>query len=146
MNHPEISFFNEDIEMPNIDLEKINVWLFSLIEKHNYVLEELNYIFCSDEYLLQINQEYLNHDYFTDIITFDNSEEEETIVSDIFISIDRVTDNANSMNNNLELELLRVLSHGLLHLFGYKDKTDIEAQIMRTKEDESINKYLSKNK
>ena len=129
--------------MPNIDLEKINVWLFSLIEKHNYILEELNYIFCSDEYLLKINQEYLNHDYFTDIITFDNSEVKNTLVSDIFISIDRVKDNATSMNNDFELELLRVLSHGLLHLFGFKDKTEKDIQIMRTKEDESINLYLN---
>ena len=127
--------------MPNIDLNKINVWLFSLIEKHNYELETLNYIFCSDEYLLNVNKEYLDHDYYTDIITFDNSEEEELIESDIFVSLERVADNANTEKTSFDNELLRVLAHGVLHLFGYKDKSEEDAKIMRSKEEESIELY-----
>lgn len=146
MTQDEISFFNEDIQMPSIDLDKISAWLFSLIELYDYQLESLNYIFCSDEYLLNINKEYLQHDYYTDIITFDNSEEDQTIESDIFISIDRVDDNAKSQETAFDQELLRVLSHGLLHLVGYKDKTEEEAQIMRTKEDESINLFINNYK
>ena len=127
--------------MPNIDLNNINVWLFSLIEKHNYELETLNYIFCSDEYLLNVNKEYLDHDYYTDIITFDNSEEEELIESDIFVSLERVADNANTEKTSFDNELLRVLAHGVLHLFGYKDKSEEDAKIMRSKEEESIELY-----
>lgn len=129
--------------MPSIDLDKIGAWLFSLIAQYDYDLELLNYIFCTDEYLLNINREYLEHDYYTDIITFDNSEEEGTIESDIFISIDRVNENASGMNVPFDKELLRVLCHGLLHLVGFKDKTEEEAQIMRSKEDECISLYLS---
>jgi rRNA maturation RNase YbeY len=86
----------------------------------------LNYIFCSDNYLHQINVEYLDHDTLTDIITFDNSEEEETIEGDIFVSVERVEDNAKDLNVQFDDEILRVLAHGLLHLCGYDDHTDEE--------------------
>ena len=130
-----IHFFNEDIDFslahPHIHAE----WISSIIASHQYSLTEINYIFCSDEYLLQINQEHLKHDYYTDIITFDNSEEVKVIESDIFISIDRVKENAEDQNNSFEDELNRVMIHGVLHLLGYKDKTGEEKKEMREKED-----------
>jgi rRNA maturation RNase YbeY len=98
-------------------------------------LEQLRYIFCSDNYLLNINKTFLKHDYFTDIITFDLSEGFVKIVGEIYVSIDRVRDNANSHGTNVTEELLRVLFHGALHLCGYKDKKKREITIMREKED-----------
>jgi probable rRNA maturation factor len=100
-----------------------------------FELEELNYIFCSDEYLHQMNLTYLNHDTLTDIITFDNSEAEQIIEGDIFISIDRVKENSEEFDVLFETELHRVLVHGLLHLFGYKDKSEREKVLMREKEE-----------
>lgn len=99
------------------------------------VIAELNYIFVDDEALLKINQSYLNHDTYTDIITFDNGEPEDAeIDGDIFISYERVVENAASFNVSVTMELNRVIAHGLLHLCGYKDKTKAESQLMREKE------------
>jgi rRNA maturation RNase YbeY len=98
-------------------------------------LEKLRYIFCSDNYLLNINKTFLKHDYFTDIITFDLSEGFVEIVGEVYISIHRVRDNARSLRTNVTNELLRVLFHGALHLCGYKDKKKSEITIMREKED-----------
>ena len=101
-------------------------WIDQIIKDHQFILEELNYIFCSDEYLLNINIEHLNHDYYTDIITFDNSDEPKKIESDIFISIDRVNENCSEHHVSPENELHRVMIHGVLHLLGFKDKTEEE--------------------
>jgi rRNA maturation RNase YbeY len=98
-------------------------------------LEQLRYIFCSDNYLLNINKAFLKHDYFTDIITFNLSEGPVEIVGEVYISIDRVRDNARSVRTDVTAELLRVLFHGALHLCGYKDKKKSEITIMRGKED-----------
>jgi rRNA maturation RNase YbeY len=98
-------------------------------------VNQLNYIFCSDEYLLTINQQYLNHDFYTDIITFDNSEEEGIVEGDIFVSLDRIRENANELNKPFEEELFRVLAHGVLHLVGYDDINDEQELEMREKED-----------
>lgn len=95
----------------------------------------LNIVFLSDEDLLEINKEYLNHDFYTDIITFPIEETEEYLEADIYISLDRVKDNAKEFNVAYELELLRVVIHGALHLCGYKDKTEVEIKTMRGKED-----------
>ena len=97
-----------------------------------------NFIFCSDTFLLNINREYLSHDTFTDIITFDNSDSPEQIETDIFISIDRVKENASHLNIEFEKELHRVMIHGILHLVGYKDKTQKEKEIMRARENEAL--------
>ena len=115
-----------------------------LNEKHS--LKTLNFIFCTDEYLHSINLQYLNHDTYTDIITFDNSEGDGLIEGDIFISIDRVKENANKFDVSLEKEIKRVMAHGVLHLCGYIDKTAGEAKQMRLKEDEALDislKYIS---
>jgi rRNA maturation RNase YbeY len=101
---------------------------------------ELSYVFCSDDYLLQINQEYLNHDTLTDIVTFDNSEDPKKIEGDIFISIDRVKENGEKLGTS-ETELERVMVHGLLHLLGYKDKKKEDKALMTEKEDFYIKQY-----
>lgn len=107
----------------------------------NYMIEELNYIFMSDDELLEINQTHLNHDDYTDIITFNLSDTEALIDGEIYISLDRVKENAQKFNCQTEEELVRVICHGLLHLLGYKDKTEEESKTMRMKEDESITLY-----
>ncbi|MEO6849077.1 MAG: rRNA maturation RNase YbeY [Mucilaginibacter sp.] len=136
---PSINFFEEDINFRLKDKNKVKNWVKSAIQSEGFLLGELNYIFCSDSYLLQINQQYLNHDTYTDIVTFDNSEEEKEITGDIFISIERVRENAFKFNSGEMNELLRVIIHGSLHLMGYKDKNIESKKIMTGKEDH----YLS---
>ncbi|MEP0985868.1 rRNA maturation RNase YbeY [Ekhidna sp.] len=130
-----IEYFTEDIDFCLQDQPKTTSWISSIIQSNNQMLGELSYIFCSDDYLLQINKDHLSHDYYTDIITFDNSEEEGIIESDIFISVDRVKENAQTQNASFELELHRVMIHGILHLLGFSDKTPAEQKLMREKED-----------
>ncbi|MBL6446083.1 rRNA maturation RNase YbeY [Fulvivirga sp. 29W222] len=130
-----VNFFQEDIDFKLNNEILTTDWIKTIISKEGFTLQELNYIFCSDEYLYQMNIEYLNHDTYTDIITFDNSDEENQIEGDIFISIDRVQDNAAQTNSHFDDELARVLIHGVLHLIGYKDKTSIEKDEMRKKEE-----------
>lgn len=112
-------------------------WIEAVITSESYVLGEINYIFCDDNFLHKINIEYLNHDTLTDIITFDNSVDT-MLHSDIFISVERVADNAKDFNVSFEEELQRVIIHGILHLCGYKDKSQEEATLMRSKENEKI--------
>ena len=112
-------------------------WIETIVESENKILGEISYIFCDDDYLHNINMQYLNHDTLTDIISFDYTEGD-IISGDIFISIERVQDNANDFNVSFDEELKRVLAHGVLHYCGYKDKTDSEALLMRAKEEEKI--------
>ena len=112
-------------------------WIETIVESENKVLGEISYIFCDDDFLHNINMQYLNHDTLTDIISFDYTEGD-VISGDIFISIERVEDNANDFNIPFEEELKRVLAHGVLHYCGYKDKSDTDALLMRAKEDEKI--------
>lgn len=136
-----INFFTEDIKFELSQKLKRKKWLKRLAETEGFHIQELNYIFCSDEYLYQVNMEYLNHDDYTDIITFDNSEQEKLIEGDIFISIDRVRENAEKHQQTEERELSRVISHGIFHLVGYKDKSDSEAKQMRAKEEFAIDLF-----
>jgi len=133
-----ISFFTESVIYNLPQKLKIKKWLKTSIEKEGFKLGELNFIFCSDEYLLGINQQYLNHDTYTDIITFDNSEEEKLIVSDIFISIERVKENATTFKTSTFDEVCRIMMHGTLHLLGYKDKGKAAKTLMTQKEDEHL--------
>jgi probable rRNA maturation factor len=133
-----IEFASEDVEFTLPDQELVAAWLTSIIENHHYTLENLTYIFCSDDYLYEINLEYLNHDTYTDIITFNNADEPEIIESDIFISIDRVKENAANLNVPFLDELHRVMAHGVLHLLGYDDKNPELKQLMRTAEDNCL--------
>jgi len=133
-----IQFFYENLpESVNTEYKK---WLEDLILSEEKKLGEINYIFCNDEYLLKVNQDYLQHDYYTDIITFDYVKGK-TISGEIFVSLQRISDNASTLSRNYEEELRRVLAHGILHLCGYKDKTEEEELQMRGKEDHYLAKY-----
>ena len=134
-----INFFFENIDPKNID-SNISTWLEDLILSENKKPGDINYIFCDDEYLLKVNQDYLDHDYYTDIITFDYVKGK-TISGDIFVSLPRILDNASTLSQNFESEFNRVLAHGILHLCGYKDKTEEEKSQMRAKEDFYINQF-----
>lgn len=112
-------------------------WLNQIVLSENRIVGDLSYIFCNDSYLLELNQKYLQHDTYTDIITFDYSEGE-VLSGDIFISVERIKENAIKYNVLFEEELRRVMSHGILHLSGYEDKKDKDKIIMRTKEDEKM--------
>ncbi|QZE13980.1 rRNA maturation RNase YbeY [Halosquirtibacter laminarini] len=135
-----IEFFAEDIDFPNYKEDYLNKFIESLIASKKRQVGEISYIFCSDDYLLKINIDYLQHDYYTDIITFDYVEGD-VISGDVFMSIDRVVDNADILKVDFESEFARVLSHGILHLLGFKDKTDEEAAIMRSEEEKAISLF-----
>lgn len=139
---PVINFFSEDVAFKLKHPRKTTNWIKESILKEKRILQGLNYIFCSDEYLLQMNLEYLNHKTLTDIITFDNSEIPKHIAGDIFISIDRVKENADKFGRPFDEELHRVIIHGALHLVGYTDKDNRNKALMRKKEDT----YLSLRK
>ena len=130
-----IHFFSEDTPFQFSYKTHTAAWVTHIINQERRVLGDLNFIFCSDPHLHQMNLTYLNHDTFTDIITFDNSEAVEQISGDIFISVDRVKENAESLTTNFEQELYRVIIHGVLHLIGYNDKSIEEKTRMREKED-----------
>lgn len=127
-----IQFFYENLpETVNTDYK---TWLENIILSEGKKTGEINYIFCDDEYLLKVNQDYLQHDYYTDIITFDYVKGK-TISGEIFVSLQRISENASTLAKEYEEELRRVLAHGILHLSGYKDKTLEEEKLMRSKED-----------
>ena len=134
-----INFFSENnFELEdNVGYEK---WLQNVIISEEKKEGDINYIFCDDEYLHEINVKYLNHDDYTDIISFDNALGN-ILHGDIFISTERVAENAEKFQVSFQKELKRVIAHGLLHFCGYKDKTDDEAQLMREKEDEKIKMF-----
>ncbi len=133
-----VNFFFEDTD--EFDVSHLNVEknIEILVQTENRTMGEVSYIFCSDDYLLNINKQYLNHDYYTDVISFDYCEDD-VISGDIFISVDTVRDNAEEYHVDFEKELERVMVHGVLHFVGYKDKTDEDSKVMRQKE----NQYLS---
>lgn len=124
--------------------EEYTSWIGNVIESEGKDLGELSYIFCDDEYLLEINQQYLDHDTLTDIISFDYTEGN-VVSGDIFISIERVQDNANDFNVSFEDELKRVIIHGVLHYCGYKDKSESDELLMRSKEEEKIKMFHVKH-
>ena len=115
-------------------------WVTQVITSEGFIWEQVDYIFCDDAYLLDINQKHLGHDAYTDIITFDYSEGK-SIAGDVFISIERVKENAKKFKQEFQNELLRVMAHGVLHLMGYSDKSEKEIAVMRQKEEEKINLF-----
>ena len=132
-----INYFFEEIE--DIEIEpRTSAWLNELISLEGKKTGKINYIFCSDDRLLKVNQDYLQHDYYTDIITFDYVKGK-NISADIFVSLPRIFDNAEKLAKNFNQEFHRVLAHGILHLCGYKDKSEEEIKIMRLKEDFYLN-------
>lgn len=132
---PKINFFTEDINYNLKHKTIIRKWIEATIIAEEHRLVELNFILCSDPYLLRINNEYLQHDDYTDVITFDNAEAPKTITGDIFISLDRIKENANKFKTTIANELARVMIHGTLHLLGYLDKTKTAKTTMTAKED-----------
>ena len=129
--------FNYENDFSLSNEQAISAWLSAVIVSENKKEGEISYIFCDDEYLHKINVEYLDHDTLTDVISFDYSVGNE-INGDCFISVERVSDNAKDFNVSFEEELLRVIVHGMLHYCGYKDKSDTDELLMRSKEDEKI--------
>lgn len=132
---PKIYFFLEEVNFNLKDKRKIRDWIIKTVENEDYKVGVLNYIFTNDSILLQLNKEYLNHSTLTDIITFDMSENDGEIDGDIYISIDRAKENAREFKVPLTNEVNRLLIHGVLHLIGYKDKTEEDRQEMRAKEE-----------
>lgn len=131
-----INFHFHEISSISWDEHAVKNWILNIAVLEKFDTEQLNYIFCSDEYLHSINVEYLDHDTYTDIITFNLSDniEVDTLEGDIYISLDRVRDNAQQLNISFQDELARVMVHGVLHLFGYDDHEEEDVKIMRAKE------------
>ena len=130
-----ITFFKEGVSFRMNKQEALRKWITLAAKKEGYNIEQLNYIFCSDRYLKKMNVSYLNHNYYTDIITFDNSVEKKKIIGDVFISIDTIKFNATEYKTTFENELARVMIHGLLHLVGYSDRSPKEQKKMSSMED-----------
>ena len=124
------------------DRKKIKVYLRKKLNEEGKKIERISYVFCDDAYLLEVNKQYLNHDTLTDIITFELSAHGDALVSDIYISVERVKENARLFRVKFTDELLRVIFHGALHLAGYKDKRKADKSVMREKEDEWLQQYL----
>ncbi len=137
MGFSPISFSCVDIEMCLPNEAAISDWLVNLAQWESCFIGRLNYHFCSDEHLLEMNRQHLDHDYYTDVITFDHSRLP-LVNGDVFISVERVNDNAKSNGISEPLELYRVMAHGLLHLLGYADKTEAQIQQMREKESQAL--------
>ena len=126
--------------MPKIGKREVSAWVKAVAAKHGFRVGDVSYIFCSDEHILNVNKEYLQHDYYTDIITFDYTEGKR-ISGDIFISLDTVSSNAEKFNASYEDELHRVIIHGVLHLCGVNDKTSKERKVMEKEEDEALRMF-----
>lgn len=139
----EVNFFYLEPVSILKQRNQLKAFLQKTAKQSGRTIDALNIIFCSDKYLLSINQQFLEHDYFTDIITFDLSESKKgAITAEIYISFDRVKDNAKQMNTPISKELHRVIFHGLLHLLGYKDKLKKDQILMRQMEDKLLTKYF----
>jgi probable rRNA maturation factor len=145
VSQESIDLINEKITFVLKGKQRIKKWIAGAIQKEKCKVGALCYVFCNDKYLLALNKKYLKHDYFTDIITFDNTEptkgKNKVVSGDIFISIDRVKDNARNLGTTFDNELKRVMIHGVLHLVGYSDKGLVRKKEMRKKEDLYIKHY-----
>ena len=135
---PGIEFLVEDVEFELADAQELTSWIERVAEVHEHEIVQLTYIFCSDEYLHKVNVEYLDHDTYTDVITFDNADDADIIEGDIFISVERVRENAQQLGVSFRDELHRVMIHGVLHLLGYADKDLLSQTAMRKKEDDCL--------
>lgn len=133
-----IHFFSDGIQFNLRDKGKVRTWLKRVAASHKLKVAELNYVFVSDKKLLEMNKHFLNHNTFTDIITFPGDAPRGAVAGEIFISIDRVTENASSFNQSRKDELCRVMAHGLLHLCGFKDKSEKDQRLMRSQEEKAL--------
>ena len=136
-----IRFSTLDVEMPPIEPQRVKAWIEEVVQRHDKMVGELYYYFCSDEKLLEINRERLGHDFYTDIVTFPLTDCETVLSSEFCISIDRIKENAVTFGRSYESELHRVIIHGVLHLIGFDDLTDEEEQVMREQEEISLELY-----
>ncbi|MGG5577643.1 rRNA maturation RNase YbeY [Myroides sp. C15-4] len=132
--------FNYELDFSLQSETEYETWISSIIDSEGFLVGEINYIFCTDEYLHEINVKYLDHDTLTDIISFDYTENQ-VVGGDIFISIERVKENAADFSVDFHTELLRVMAHGILHYCGFKDKSEADEALMRKKEDEKIKMF-----
>ena len=139
-----IRFFNDDVRVSLSNRTTLKKFIAELFRREKQPLTTLNYIFCSDEKLLQVNRDYLQHDYYTDIITFGLSAKQEPVEGEIYISIDRVKDNAGMQHTTMKEELHRVIFHRALHLCGYKDKSAKEKEKMTKAENKYLDLYFKK--
>ena len=140
----KINFQKADSALTLTSKTELKAFIESLFKKEKTPLATINYIFCSDEYLLSINQQFLKHDYYTDIITFGLHDKGTPVVAEVYISTDRVKDNAANHGVTYTNEMLRVLFHGALHLCGYKDKSKVDILTIRAKEDAYLKRYTKK--
>ena len=140
-----IKFFTQDVTIKLDQKKKLKDFIAKAVTERNRTLGSLNYIFCSDEYLLEINRTYLQHDYYTDIITFEFPVHQNEVAGEIYISVERVTENALSYGISFRQELHRVIFHGVLHLLGFKDKLKAEKLAMTNEEDRLLKLYFDKN-
>ena len=134
--------FNDIPEFPLPN--NIHEWIKGVIIREDFILFEINVIFSSDRYIITLNKNQINHNYYTDILTFDYRTNPKEIYGDLFISQERITENASSLNVSLDNELLRIIVHGLLHLFGYSDKSKKDKKLMRSMEDFYLSLYSKK--
>ena len=130
-----VSFYSADVSIPIKHRAKVRKLIIHLFAEERTPLQTLSFIFCSDKYLLRLNKKHLNRDYYTDVITFDISNPSEQMVGEVYLSTERIKENAKAYNETYEKELLRVMIHGALHLCGYKDKTTVAEKKMRVKEE-----------
>ena len=137
-----INFFSEKKTFEVSQKDKLRLLLKEVCKQENAQLSFINCVFCSDEYLLQINKKHLKHNFLTDIITFDFSEKKDQIEGDLYISVDRVKENAKKYGDTFKIETIRVVLHGLLHLIGYKDKSEKEKKRMRVLENKYVSLYM----
>lgn len=138
-----IHYYEQDVTAKLQQRRKLSAYLCALAMKHLEIKKvNLTYIFCNDEYLLTINKQFLNHDTYTDIVTFDLTESNDELVGELYISTDRITDNAKTHNTTYQEELHRVIFHGVLHLCGYKDKTEAHKKEMRKMENNCLKEYF----
>ena len=142
LQNEKFQWLAEDVEMPQLHFELIQQWLTLVAERYNRIVGELSYIFCNDNKILEVNLQFLNHDYFTDIITFDYCRGR-LLRGDMFISLDTVASNAQSQGVGYDEELLRVIVHGVLHLCGINDKGPGEREIMEANENDALKLFFS---
>jgi len=138
----KVHFFSHDIQMRLKNTANLKHFIEFIFKKELQNLGSINYIFCSDKAILEINKKYLNHDFYTDVITFDLSQDNKAISAEVYISIERIRDNAKQLGLSIKSELHRVLFHAALHLCGYNDEKKKDKEIMRKKENELLAKYL----
>ncbi len=132
-----ISYYAEDVKMPSLKKRTVSKWINTVADTYDKEIGEISYMFCSDDKILEVNNQYLQHDYYTDIITFDYSEDD-VIAGDIFISLDTVKSNSEKYGTDFETELFRIIIHGILHLCGINDKSPDERKHMTECEDAAL--------